>query len=175
MTKLGDNSFRYDNITVAGNTYQDGDYDGLLDAISVLGDYSALEYGLGGKDFQDDFSGIMTHNEDTAEDNANDYLYIDIAGLSKCLEQLPIYERLDLPMHVGKHLEDMYGGARKKTLAELREDAKVTSVSTETSIALEINDLNSGSITENHAETKRNEGAHDDEEDLEAWLDNVIS
>lgn len=175
MTKMGDNSFRYDNSTVAGNRYQDGDYDGLLDAISFLGDYSALEYGIDGEDFQDDLFRLTTNNEDTAKDNANNYLYIDIAGLSKCLEQLPIHERLDLPMHVGKHLEDMYGGVRKKTLAELREDAKITSVSIETSIALAVDDLNSGSVTENYTETQRNEGAHDDEEDLEAWLDNVIS
>jgi hypothetical protein len=174
VTKLGDNSFRYDNSTVVGSKYQDDDYDGLLDAINDLGDYSALEYGIDGGD-QDDLFGMTTNNEDTAKWNSNDYLYIDIAGLSKCLEQLPIHERLDLPMHVGKHLEDMYGGVRKKTLAELREDANVTSVAIETSIALAVDDLNSTRVTENHTETQKNEGAHDDEEDLEAWLDNMIS
>ncbi|KAL3795143.1 hypothetical protein HJC23_007371 [Cyclotella cryptica] len=175
VTKLCDNSFRYDNRTVTSDNYQDIDYDGLLDDINFSGDYTSLEYRIDGGDVEDDLFGITTNNDDTAKDNSHDYLHIDVTGLSKCLEQLPIHERLDLPMHLGKHLEDIYGDVPKKTLAELREDAKITSVSIETSIALAVDDLNSGSVTQNGSETQRKVGADDDEEDLEAWLDNIIS
>ena len=58
-----------------------------------------------------------------------DWMRIDLAALDACLRRLPMHERLRLPRHVGEHLErtygvDPYGGGRKKTLAELREESR---------------------------------------------------
>jgi hypothetical protein len=142
LSKLGDNSYRFENKSVDVGD----DYDGLLDAIHISGYVEP-----------DDLFDETTHDQ-----SADDYLSIDVAAMAKCLEQLPIAERLNLPGHVGKHLEEMYGGVRKKTLAELREDDKVQ---------VDCEKKSSAAQTNNSA--KANGSA--DEEDLEAWLDDMIS
>jgi hypothetical protein len=164
-SKLGDNSFRFAERTVHHN-----DFDGLLDEINYS-EHATLEV-----EDDDIFDSRDTHNDDSES-----YLLVDIAGLARCLEQLPIAERLNIPVHVGQHLEERYGGPRKKMLAELREEAKVQSVSG--TVAGEVSD-NSSSLSEKvpaqHTEeqTQTNEATYavdDNEEDLEAWLDDMIS
>ena len=148
LSKLGDNSYRFENRSTEHATEElvDG-YDGLLDAIN--------------------FSGYIEHDEFLEEspvgEGESDYLSIDVAALAKCLEQLPIAERLNMPQHVGEHLEEMYGGVRKKTLGEMREDAKVRAADGKTK---------AGAKATPH-ETKA--AAAGDEDDLEAWLDDMIA
>ena len=148
LSKLGDNAHRFEK-----QSFQvDDHYDGLLDEIHL--------------------ADIIVESDDLFCDSkrdvegTDDYLSIDVAGLAKCLEQLPIAERLNLPQHVGKHLEEMYGGGRKKTLAELREDANVQHHHVQNMQP----EKSSESTT---IETAKSDAAHED--DLEAWLDDMIS
>jgi len=149
LSKLGDNSHRFENRSPDLNTSDE--YDGLLDDINFSGYIEP-----------DDLFGDMGTPRDFKVD---DSLSIDVASLARCLEQLPIAERLNLPEHVGKHLEDMYGGVRKKTLAELREEAKFQ-------VADEISER---SATKQQQDSTREGSCTADEDDLEAWLDDMIS
>lgn len=149
LSKLGDNSYRFEN-TSKENTTEDfvDSYDGLLDAINIS-------------------SGFIEHDEFFEESpvgqGESDYLSIDVAALAKCLEQLPIAERLNIPQHVGEHLEEMYGGVRKKTLGEMREDAKSSMADGNTKAVAKVTS----------DETKA--AVAGDEDDLEAWLDDMIA
>ena len=62
-------------------------------------------------------------------------MYIDVKALDECLARIPMHERLKLPYHVGRHLENAYRAngiagreGRKKKMAELREEWKRTRV-----------------------------------------------
>lgn len=148
LSKLGDNSYRFENTSAATDAIDE--YDGLLDAIHLS-------------------SYVEPDNILDESYEQHDYLSIDLAGMAKCLEQLPIADRLKLPQHVGRHLEEMYGGVRKKTLAELREDALVQA-DVETN-----NDEVSGEPSKDAAEVSTSGDDKKDEDDLEAWLDDMIS
>jgi len=145
------------------------------------------------------------HQKNISDEAAEDWMSIDIKALDKCLKQIPIHERLKLPYHIGMHLENMYGldtgvgGGRKKTLAELREEAKCVIVdngmpdpvvssgeseSAKEKAAKEIipgqNDKSESDIQRDKVGGDNNDdpnAAEDDNdgEDLEAWLDDMIS
>ena len=151
LSKLGDNSHRFQNTSPDLNT--SSEYDGLLDDINFSGYIEP-----------DDLFGDVDTPRDLV---VEDYLSVDVAGLAQCLERLPIADRLNLPEHVGKHLEDTYGGVRKKTLAELREEAKVQ-------VADEISER-TGTTQHQQGATKVEGSCTVDEDDLEAWLDDMIS
>ncbi len=125
------------------------------------------------------------------EGSTEDYLSIDISSLSKCLQQLPIHTMLNVPWHVGRHLEEMYGqssgSGRKKTLAELREDARCTvgeidagvgkGGESSADVMKEANAKSSSQSTSIERDSNTDKGGggdEEDEEDLEAWLDDMI-
>ncbi|KAL7502562.1 hypothetical protein ACHAXN_000502 [Cyclotella atomus] len=145
LSKLGDNSYRFENKPTNALDAAD-DYDGLLDAIHLS---SYIE--------PDDLL------DDSVKEQRQDYLSIDVADMAKCFDHLPMAARLNIPLHVGRHLEELYGGIRKKTLAELREDAMVKSVAVG-----EVKVLGASS-------SAKEANADKDEDDLEAWLDDIIS
>jgi hypothetical protein len=151
LSKLGDNSYRFENNKSTNNFSDADDYDGLLDAIHLS---SYVE--------PDDFL------DDSGNEHQQDYLSIDVAGMAKCLERLPMAARLNIPLHVGRHLEEMYGGVRKKTLAELREDSMVQSA-----VVGEVK--GSGGQSNGTCSSAKEVNADKDEDDLEAWLDDMIS
>ena len=115
---------------------------------------------------------------------------IDVKALDKSLQRIPLHVRLQVPHHSGSHIDNKYGAStnyrnREKTLAEIREESKWC-------IATVFDDGGGGSSNDatavcNHNESnvKVNDGDNDyvdngdkiddDDEDLEAWLDDIIS
>ena len=173
---LGDNAFRYER-TKKDAIIDDDNNDMLLDDFNtglLLGsDYhGASHYEL----LQDD-----DENVPSFENGGSDWMAVDVQAMTACFKQLPLHERLDIPYHVGKHIESRYGtdnaAGGKKTLAELREESKCI-VNNETVEDEEV-DANQDSPAE-RKETKEdnndnNDGDDDDEDDLDAWLDDMIS
>ncbi len=111
---------------------------------------------------------------------------MDVQALTACLKQLPLHERLDVPYHVGKHIESRYGADNiggKKTLAELREESKCIILGNETvdekqnSSEAKVNSEAHEDDNQNSSDTKEDKGDDDgdDEDDLDAWLDDMIS
>ena len=202
LSKLGSNDFRYNksrsNDVADAARADDGGayYDGLLDEIHVgggsglLGEYYGESHRAigGGADENDLADATLSKN---GADGAEDWMSIDVKALDKCLKRIPIHERLKLPRHIGRHLEDTYGaegkegGAhRKKTLAELREESK----------CIASGNYDDGSESESGRERGQPEekgdalkpqppegtdelaADNDDEgDDLDAWLDDMIA
>eukprot|EP00986_Skeletonema_menzelii_P007908 scaffold3165_cov137-Skeletonema_menzelii.AAC.2 len=174
---LGDNAFRYERTNRSKDTVlDDGSSDMLLDDFNtglLLGsDYhGASHYELQ----EDDYDNIVS----SFEKGDNDWMAVDVQALTKCLKQLPIHERLDIPYHVGRHIESRYGTDRaaggKKTLAELREESKCIVNNETVDDEIDANN-NSPEIMETKAnDVDNNDGDDDDEDDLDAWLDDMIS
>lgn len=195
---LGDNAFRFER------NRQKDDTDGIIDdegSMLLLDDFNtglllgSDYYGASHYDLQEeDYEG----GDVTATSSDYDWMSIDIQVLSNCLKQLPIHERLDIPYHVGKHIESRYGvdnnaaGEKKKTLAELREESKciVNSdndfggvASRKSNSVCDIPIVEEVETNKNTSETKEpvadnsgnKNGDDDDEDDLDAWLDDMIS
>lgn len=165
---LGDNAFRYERASRSKDTVlDDGGSDMLLDDFNtglLLGsDY----HGASHYELQED-----DYNVPSFENGDNDWMSVDVQALTACLKQLPIHERLDIPYHVGNHIESRYGtdsaAGGKKTLAELREESKCI-VNND---SVDVNKDSPG-VKENKADDNDNNDG--DEEDLDAWLDDMIS
>eukprot|EP00985_Skeletonema_marinoi_P031679 scaffold37762_cov239-Skeletonema_marinoi.AAC.2 len=190
---LGDNAFRFERRN-KDDTSNDDDYgssDMLLDDFNtglLLGSdyYGASHYDLQ----EDDYNEVETT---TSFENSsdNDWMSVDVQALTACLKQLPIHERLDVPYHVGKHIESRYGidnaaAGRQKTLAELREESKcIVNNDDDYGISNSADDLptveevdtntNQNSLETEEAKADNSDGDEDDEDDLDAWLDDMIS
>ena len=136
LSKLGDNSFRYDRSSTTTNTSSSDDvYDGLLDDINLLPSAGLSEYY--GHEEEDDLlptiASLSLSSNNNKQQNVNnkvaeDWMSIDIKALDKCLKQIPLHERLKIPKHIGDYLQDKYyndGVEHKKTIAQLREESKV--------------------------------------------------
>jgi hypothetical protein len=212
---LGDNAFRFESHRQKDNAGAVVDDEGmlLLDDFStglLLGSdyYGASHYDLQEGDYEgEDTATSLLYQQTTSsssrfENSSNDWMSIDIQALSNCLKLLPIHERLDVPYHVGKHIESRYGidnnnateGKKtKKTLAELREESKcivnnsdcnfgvatMKSTSSDCDVQMvEEVDANKNSLETNEPvvdKCRTNDGDDDDDEDLDAWLDDMIS
>lgn len=109
LSKLGDNSFRYDRSSTA-NTSSSGDdvYDGLLDDINLLPSAGLSEFY--GDEEEDDLlptiASLSLSSNNNKQQNVNnkvaeDWMSIDIKALDKCLKQIPLHERLKIPKHIG--------------------------------------------------------------------------
>ena len=209
-SKLGDNSFRYDNSTNKTSPSGGGDYyDGLLDDInfipSGLGEvYSDTQLYNEEEELADAIlssataaltlskKGNASNNSNSSQQYQNevaeDWMKIDIKALDTCLKQIPIHERLKLPRHIGKHLEERYGvdgdggKVRTKTLAELREESKCIIAESDEPLLdaaskkdeVEVGNDSAKVQLENTNNTEDG-GADDEDEDLEAWLDDMIA
>ena len=203
---LGDNAFRFERNRQKDNT--DGNSDQhdhggimLLDDFNtglLLGSdyYGASHYDVQEDNYEggDTATSLLyqqkktTTSSSSRENSDNDWMSIDIQAMSDCLKQLPIHGRLDVPYHVGKHIESRYGGgggAGKKTLAELREESKcivksdnydVTSM--KRSSVEDVPKVEEEAVTnKSTSKTKEPKAGDndDDEDDLDAWLDDMIS
>jgi len=180
ISKLGDNSFRYDRSSTAANTSSGDDaYDGLLDDINLLPSAGLSEFY--GDEEEDDLSSItasLSLSSNSKQQNTNnkaeDWMSIDIKALDKCLKQIPLHERLKIPKHIGDYLQDKYyndGAEQKKTIAQLREEAKCVIPEEEVQEEEDISKKN---------EVKQQNDNEDDvseeeDEDLESWLDDMIA
>lgn len=189
--KLGNNDFRYERSTSntsggGGNGYSH--YDSILDDINFmptggLGEY----YGDSHIGMEEEDLAVATLSATAAltsssskgdqTENAEDWMTIDVKALDKCLQQIPIHERLKLPHHIGEHLENAYGGGRgggrKKTLAELREEAEFAHVESEPDNFEKeeenvTNTMQDGNMNNDDSDA-------DEDEDLDAWLDDMIA
>mmetsp|Transcript_1017 Transcript_1017/g.1711 ORF Transcript_1017/g.1711 Transcript_1017/m.1711 type:complete len:230 (-) Transcript_1017:52-741(-) len=177
---LGDNAFRFERRNKDTSNDDDGSSDMLLDDFNtglLLGSdyYGASHYDLQEDDYNNE--GETTTSFENSTDN--DWMSVDVQALTACLKQLPIHERLNVPYHVGKHIESRYGidnaaaAGGKKTLAELREESKcIDALPTVEEVDTNTNQ-NSSEIEE--AKADNNDGDEDDEDDLDAWLDDMIS
>ena len=185
---LGDNSHRYESHHGRANDDNNDDddnddpggwmmtFEGVDDAayrdvvfrdVKKSNDISTL----GGGDATDERHRVASDlmNDGDGQDGvAEDWIRIDIKALDECLRKIPIHERLGLPRHVGDHLVRMYGEdvCRKKTLGELREESHCVVGTTESEMD---NEEKEG---EKSGEEAKGEEA---EEDLEAWLDDMIA
>lgn len=213
-SKLGDNSFRYEKSSSLNKASDDGDggddyYDGLLDDInfipSGLGEvYSDTQLYNEEEELADAIlssataaltlskKGNASNNSNSSQQYQNevaeDWMKIDIKALDTCLKQIPIHERLKLPRHIGKHLEERYGvdgdggKGRTKTLAELREESKCIIAESDEPLLddaskkdeVEVGNDSAKVQLENTNNTEDG-GADDEDEDLEAWLDDMIA
>ena len=194
---LGDNAFRFerakintDEVDAGGDEY----YDGLLDDINFMSS------GGGGEYFGPSYDNAKSEEEDFVDNldgEVTDCWSVDIQSLAHCLSQIPLHERLNVPRHIGQHLQNMYGdmGSRKKTLAELREESKCVVSNTiphkmERQITnnlegdpLPKEDIISEQVDSaiqtvgggKHENVEEACGGEEEEEDLEAWLDDMIS
>eukprot|EP00577_Skeletonema_sp_RCC1716_P018018 CAMPEP_0113421580 /NCGR_PEP_ID=MMETSP0013_2-20120614/27976_1 /TAXON_ID=2843 ORGANISM="Skeletonema costatum, Strain 1716" /NCGR_SAMPLE_ID=MMETSP0013_2 /ASSEMBLY_ACC=CAM_ASM_000158 /LENGTH=249 /DNA_ID=CAMNT_0000309213 /DNA_START=21 /DNA_END=770 /DNA_ORIENTATION=+ /assembly_acc=CAM_ASM_000158 len=194
---LGDNAFRFERRNKDDTSNDDdddyGSSDMLLDDFNtglLLGSdyYGASHYDLQEDDYNEGETTI-TSFENSSD---NDWMSVDVQALTACLKQLPIHERLDVPYHVGKHIESRYGidnaaAGGKKTLAELREESKcIVNNDDDYGINNSADDLptveeldtntNQNSLETEEAKAGNNsDGDEDDEDDLDAWLDDMIS
>jgi hypothetical protein len=124
---------------------------------------------LDGGDAADERHRVSSSSMNDGQDGvAGDWMRIDIKALDECLRKIPIHERLGLPRHVGDHILCMYGEdvCRKKTLGELREESNFVVGTTENEV-----DNDDKAEEKSGEEEKGEEG----EEDLEAWLDDMIA
>ena len=191
---LGDNAFRFERRNKDTSNNDDGSSsDMLLDDFNtglLLGSdyYGASHYDLQEDDYNNE-GGTTTSFENSSD---NDWMSVDVQALTACLKQLPIHERLDVPYHVGKHIESRYGidnaatAGGKKTLAELREESKcIVNNDVDYGITNSADDLptveevdtntNQNSSETEEAKADNSGGDEDDEDDLDAWLDDMIS
>lgn len=193
-SKLGDNSFRYARGGAAGagrsaggNDYEDalGDWDqnffpGAGGASEFLSDVAGAD---------DDFLGGSA----TTTSDSGEWTPAKMVALDGLLRQIPVAERLGLPAHIGRHLEEMYGSdkGRKMTLAEMREEsrrhkamsglaeASKEEIPTKQNASVEDPDVDAKPVDNGKATDK--DGAREasdneeDEEDLDAWLDDMIA
>lgn len=183
LSKLGDNSFRYDRSSTAANTSSGDDvYDGLLDDINLLPSAGLSEY-FGDKE-EDDLSSItasfsLSSSLNNKQQNINnkvaeDWMSIDIKELDKCLKQIPLHERLKIPKHIGDYLQDKYYNVeQKKTLAQLREEAKVC-IPEEEEIQ-EVEDISKKNEVVKQQHDNEDNVSEEEDEDLESWLDDMIA
>ena len=196
---LGDNAFRYERNRQKDNNNRNVivDNDALLDDYHTELLLGSEYYGASHYDLQED-----EYYNDTSNNNCNsdvDWMAVDIQALTTCFQQLPIHERLDIPIHVGKEIERRYGventdtgsgNRKKKTLAELREESKcctpiiestgeVTSKmensNQDVSTIGESNNDNQDSLDMKESKNDDGENNDNDEDDLDAWLDDMIS
>ena len=201
ISKLGDNSFRYTTNKTSSTSGGGDAYDGLLDDINFIssdggfGEYYGDSHFTTYNDGEDELSSAtaalaLSNNKSNQQHQNEDWMTIDINALDKCLKQIPIHERLKIPRHIGKHLEDRYdidggGGGRKKTLAELREEAKCISAVQDEQLDAVLEKKKSAQVEKSIVEkedskAKRKEDASagdvgdEEEEDLDAWLDDMI-
>ena len=235
--KLGDNAFRFQRGSSTSDAGGGGDdYDGLLDDVNFissgvgLGEYYGDSHYDANREEDDLADATLSaataaislserdkkNNDNQQQQNGEveDWMTIDVKALDKYLRQIPIHERLKLPHHIGKHLEEMYGvdgrggggsgGRRKKSLAELREESKCITNAEEEGEAERQEVASSDSKLEKkgddnakrrtdseQSETQQthqpdsnatrsdnvsgDDAAEDEEEDLEAWLDDMIA
>ncbi|KAL7541329.1 hypothetical protein ACHAXR_010819 [Thalassiosira sp. AJA248-18] len=210
--KLGDNAFRFQRST-SSTSAGGNDYDGLLDDINFmptgggLGEYYGDSHYAANKEEEDLADATLSAatealassekekmNRQQNDEVVENWMSIDIKALDKCMKQISIHERLKVPRHIGKHLENMYGvdgggGGRKKTLAELREESKCMIVEEESrqvassqpqSDKEEVQAKQSDSAKIQHDKMNNIDdasdgNADDEEEDLDAWLDDMIA
>lgn len=195
---LGDNSFRFERRSRQKNVDDDDDMmlSDDLNSLFIGSDYvGAAHYDLQEKEEEGEdtinsslFQQTLLSLSDDIIDNY--WMSIDIQSLSACFKKLPIHERLDVPYHVGKILECRYGGmvvgqSRKKTLAELREESKCivsgdgATGSMKNSTHGDVQKEDEKSITDISnicvKEKDSASGNSGDEDDLDAWLDDMIS
>lgn len=168
---LGDNAFRYERTNRSKDAVIDDDNnDMLLDDFNtglLLGsDY----YGASHYELHDDDDNAPS----SFQNGDSDWMAVDVQAMTACFKQLPLHERLDIPYHVGKHIESRYGNDNaaggKKTLAELREESKCK-------VNNETGDGDVDTKQDSPAERKetKDDKSDDDEDDLDAWLDDMIS
>ena len=74
-----------------------------------------------------DSSSIIDNNEAKARDL---WMDIDVKALDKSLQCIPLHVQLQVPHHIGSHIENKYGASSnyhnlEKTLAELREELEM--------------------------------------------------
>ena len=181
---LSDNSFRYDRSSTTTNTSSSDDlYDGLLDDINLLPSAGLSEY-YGHEEEDDLLPTIASLSLSTSNNNkqqnvnnnvAEDWMSIDIKALDKCLKQIPLHERLKIPKHIGDYLQDKYyndGVEHKKTIAQLREDAKCI-VPEEEEIQEELEETSKKNGIVQH--DNEDNVSEEEDEDLESWLDDMIA
>ena len=206
---LDDINFMSSGVGGVGEYYGDSHYapndngeEDLVDAILLSSATAALSLSSEKSNEKRDMNHQQQNKDKTVVEN---WMTIDIKALDKCMKQIPIHERLKLPRHVGRHLEDMYGvgtpssgggeggGARKKTLAQLREESKCIASKEEEeeskieSSNEELQSSESDALPQNDSEKVEdkipdgrdadNNAIDDDEEeeDLDAWLDDMIA
>ncbi len=180
---LGDNAFRYERTNHTSSKDDGGNNSDML----LLDDYNtglllgSDYYGASHYDMQqeeeEEYTTILPNS---SENSPNDsWMAVDISALTTCLKQLPLHERLDVPYHVGMHIESRYGAdtaaAGKKTLAELREESKCIVVSNDETVD-DKNIISSDTKDDKADDSGDNDGDNDeDDDDLDAWLDDMIS
>mmetsp|Transcript_12852 Transcript_12852/g.23101 ORF Transcript_12852/g.23101 Transcript_12852/m.23101 type:complete len:248 (-) Transcript_12852:240-983(-) len=192
--KLGSNDFRYErstsNTSGGGGDNRYSHYDGLLDDINFmptggLGEY----YGDSHIGMEEEDLAVATLSATAAlktsssigdqTNNSEDWMSIDVKSLDKCLQQIPIHERLKLPHHIGKHLENSYGGGkgggRKKTLAELREEVEFAHVEDEPNNIEKEEENVTNTMQDGNMNNDESDADEDEDEDLDAWLDDMIA
>ena len=184
LSKLGDNSFRYDRSSTANTSSGDDVYDGLLDDINLLPSAGLSEfYG----DEEEDvllptIASLSLSSNNNKQQNVNntvkeDWMSIDIKALDKCLKQIPLHERLKIPKHIGDYLQDKYyndGVEHKKTVAQLREDAKCI-VPEEEEIQEVEEEISKKSKVVRQQHDNEDNVSEEEDEDLESWLDDMIA
>ena len=186
LDKLGDNSYRFERDRRTAAPSIDEHYDGLLDDINFIPGASGEYYGESHEtaaDGDDDLladatAALSVHGRES--DGEDDWMKIDMKLLDECLCEVPIHKRLSVPWHVGKHIEDQYGASgagkgRSRTIAEMREAAKIEDDSVKEHYKDSTTKDPVPGIEDGVAREDETGTAADDEEDLEAWLDDMIS
>jgi len=185
LSKLGDNSFRYDRSSTANTSSGDADYDGLLDDINLLSSAGLSEYY--GDEEEDELSSIASSLSLSSNNNkqqninnkvAEDWMSIDIKALDICLKQIPLHERLKIPKHIGDYLQDKYyndGAEHKKTIAQLREESKCVILEEEEIQQEEVDEISKKDEVVKQQHDNEDDVSEEEDEDLESWLDDMIA
>jgi len=185
LSKLGDNSFRYDRSSTSNyNSSGDNAYDGLLDDINLLPSAGLSEFY--GHEEEDDLSSIAASlslsslnnkQQNTNNKVAEDWMSIDIKALDKCLKQIPLHERLKIPKHIGDYLQDKYYNddvEHKKTIAQLREESKCI-IPEEEEIQVAEEEISEKNEVSKQQRDNEDTVSEEEDEDLESWLDDMIA
>ena len=185
LSKLGDNSFRYDRSSTTNTSSSDDAYDGLLDDINLLPSAGLSEYY--GDEEEDDLSSIAASlslsSLNNKQQNANnkvaeDWMSIDIKALNKCLKQIPLHERLKIPKHIGDYLQDKYYNddvEHKKTIAQLREESKCVILEEEEILHEVEEETPKNNESLKLVDDDEDNVSEEEDEDLESWLDDMIA
>ena len=186
LSKLGDNSFRYDRSGTANTSSSDDVYDGLLDDINLLPSAGLSEYY--GDDEEDDLSSIAASLSLTSNNNkqqnvnnnkvADDWMSIDIKALDNCLKQISLHERLKIPKHIGDYLQDKYYNddvEHKKTIAQLREESKCVILEEEEILHEVEEETPKNNESLKLVDDDEDNVSEEEDEDLESWLDDMIA
>ena len=184
LSKLGDNSFRYDRSSTANTSSSDDVYDGLLDDINLLPSAGLSEYY--GNEEEDESAALSSvslssnnkQSQNTNNKVAEDWMSIDIKALDKCLKQIPLHERLKIPKHIGDYLQDKYyngGVENKKTIAQLREEAKCVILDEEEIQQEEVETISKKNEVVKQQHDNEDNVSEEEDEDLESWLDDMIA